>query len=149
MAQDITFTIIKPDAVAKGFIGKIITMIINAGFTVAAMKLTRLTPVQAEQFYNMHKEKPFFGGLIQFMSSGPIVALILQKDNAVSDYRELIGNTDPAKAQSGTIRQLFAESVQRNAVHGSDSDQSAQIEADFFFSQSERYFRDKAELVSE
>jgi len=149
MAQDFTFTIIKPDAVAHGYIGKIITMIIDAGFNIEAMKLTRLTSSRAAQFYDIHKGKPFFEGLVDFMSSGPIVVLILRKEQAVSAYRSLIGNTDPAMAQPGTIRQIFAKSVQQNAVHGSDSDQNAQFESDFFFSKNERFYRNKDELSNE
>jgi nucleoside-diphosphate kinase len=116
-------------------------MISEAGFWIAAMKYTKLSQVQAEYFYNVHRDRPFFEGLVEFMTSGPIVVAVLEKDNAVDDYRKLIGNTDPAKAEPGTIRKLFAESVQRNAVHGSDSDSNARKEADFFFSRSERFDR--------
>ena len=142
MAGNITFTIIKPDAVFDKHIGDILKMISEAGYSIASMKYTRLSQAQAAYFYNVHKEKSFFEGLVDFMSSGPIVVAILEKGNAVEDYRRLIGNTDPAKAEPGTIRKLFAESVQRNAVHGSDSDSNARKEADFFFSKSERFEHD-------
>ena len=142
MHGNITFTIIKPGAVAHEHIGDILKMISEAGFWIAAMKYTKLSQSQAAYFYNVHKGKPFFDGLVEFMTSGPIVVAILEKDNAVEDYRKLIGNTDPAKAEPGTIRKLFAESIQRNAVHGSDSDLNAREEANFFFSKSERFDRD-------
>ncbi len=142
MTGNITFTIIKPCAVSREHIGDILKMISEAGFSIAAMKYTRLNQIQAAYFYNIHKGKPFFIGLVEFMSSGPIVVAILEKENAVENYRKLIGNTDPAKAEPGTIRKLFAESVQRNAVHGSDSDSNARMESDFFFSKSERFDRD-------
>jgi nucleoside-diphosphate kinase len=141
MTGNITFTIIKPGAVSHEHIGDILKMISEAGFGIAAMKYTKLSQSQAAYFYNVHKGKPFFDGLVEFMTSGPIVVAILEKENAVQDYRKLIGNTDPAKAEPGTIRKLFAESVQRNAVHGSDSDANARKEADFFFSKSERFDR--------
>lgn len=141
MKGNITFTIIKPGAVANEHIGDIIKMISVAGFGLAALKFTKLSRQQAEYFYAVHKERPFFNALVEFMSSGPIVVAILEKENAVEDYRKLIGATDPAKAEPGTIRKLFAESVQRNAVHGSDSDENARYEADFFFSGSERFDR--------
>ncbi len=141
MKGNITFTIIKPGAVAHEHIGDILKMISQAGFWIAAMKYTKLSRAQAEQFYSVHKGKPFFEGLVDFMSEGPIVVAILEKNNAVEDYRKLIGNTDPSKAEPGTIRKLFAESIQRNAVHGSDSDCRAMVEADFFFSRSERFDR--------
>ena len=151
MTGNITFTIIKPDAVSHEYIGDILRKISEAGFWIAAMKYTRLSRIQAAYFYNVHNERPFFNSLVDFMSSGPIVVAVLEKDNAVEDYRKLIGNTDPAKAENGTIRKLFAESVQNNAVHGSDSDVNARIEADFFFSVSERFGRDGnfIELVPE
>ena len=142
MHGNITFTIIKPGAVANEHIGDILKMISEAGYWIAAMKYVKLSPGQAAYFYDIHKGKPFFDGLVEFMTSGPIVVAILEKENAVEDYRKLIGNTDPAKAEPGTIRKLFAESIQRNAVHGSDSDQNARKEADFFFSKSERFDRD-------
>jgi nucleoside-diphosphate kinase len=146
MKGRITFTIIKPGAVQNEYVGPILNMIHNAGFHIAALKLTRLTQPQAERFYAVHKGKPFYEGLVNFMLSGPIVVAILEKDNAVEDYRKLIGSTDPAKAEPGTIRKLFAESVQKNAVHGSDSDETAVKECDFFFSTSARFYK-KEECV--
>lgn len=134
-----TFTIIKPGAVSHEYIGPILNKIYEAGFHISAMKLLRLTRAQAENFYEVHNQKPFYTSLINFMTSGPVVVAILEKENAVADYRMLIGHTDPAKAEPGTIRKLFAESVERNAVHGSDSDENASIECDFFFSLSERF----------
>jgi nucleoside-diphosphate kinase len=134
-----TFTMIKPDATGKGYTGAILDRIIKAGFQVKAMKWTRLTPEQAGQFYDIHRERPFFGELVSFMSSGPIVAAILEKENAVADFRKLIGATNPAQADAGTIRKDFAASVGENAVHGSDSDENAVIEGDFFFSKLERF----------
>jgi nucleoside-diphosphate kinase len=139
MSGNQTFTMIKPIAVKKNNIGPILHMINEAGFTIKAMKFTHLTKQQAMEFYNVHAEKSFFEDLTSFMSSGPIVAAILEKENAVEDYRNLIGATDPAKAAEGTIRKLFAESMSHNAVHGSDSDENAIIESDFFFSKTERY----------
>ncbi len=139
MTGQITFTMIKPDAVEANNIGPILAMINKAGFTIAAMKYMRLTKEQAGQFYAVHKERPFYGELCDYMSNGPIVAAVLKKDNAVSDYRKLIGATDPTKADEGTIRKVFAKSIAANAVHGSDSDENANIEADFFFSQLERF----------
>ena len=134
-----TFTMIKPDAVANNHIGPILAKINEAGFRIVAMKYTRLTPELAGQFYAIHKERPFYKDLVSYMSSGPIVAAILEKDNAVEDFRKLIGNTDPAKADPGTIRNLFAKSIDANAIHGSDSDANAEIEGNFFFSQFERF----------
>jgi nucleoside-diphosphate kinase len=139
MAGRITFTMIKPDAVSKNFIGPILQMMNEAGFRICAMKYTRLSQDQAESFYAVHEGKPFFRGLVEFMSSGPIVAAMLEKDNAVSDFRELIGSTNPANAAAGTVRARFAENVQNNAVHGSDSDENAVIESDFFFPKIERF----------
>lgn len=139
MAGNITFTMIKPDAVEANNIGPILAMINKAGFKILAMKYMRLTKEQAGQFYAVHKERPFYGELTEYMSSGPIVAAILQKENAVADYRQLIGATDPTKADEGTIRKLFAKSIAANAVHGSDSNENAQIESNFFFSQLERF----------
>ena len=130
---------IKPDATSKGYTGAILDQIIKAGFKVKAMKWTNLTPAQAGQFYEVHKERPFYGELVDFMSSGPIVAAILEKDNAVADFRTLIGATNPAQAAEGTIRKNFAASIGENAVHGSDSDEDAQIEGNFFFSKLERF----------
>jgi len=134
-----TFTMIKPDATAKGHTGAILDQIVKAGFSIKAMKWTRLTPEQAGLFYDIHRERPFFGELVDFMSSGPIVAAILEKENAVADFRKLIGATNPAQAEEGTIRKLYAASVGENAVHGSDSDENAAIEGDFFFSKLERF----------
>ncbi|HTR30728.1 MAG TPA: nucleoside-diphosphate kinase [Puia sp.] len=133
-----TFTMIKPDAFSKGHSGAIIDMILKSGFAITAMKLTRLSKEKAGEFYAVHKARPFYGELVEFMSSGPIIAAILEKDNAVADFRKLIGATDPAKADAGTIRKLYAASVGENAVHGSDSDENAAIEGDFFFSGLER-----------
>ena len=134
-----TFTMIKPDATSKGYTGAILDQIIKAGFKEKAMKWTNLTPAQAGQFYEVHKERPFYGELVDFMSSGPIVAAILEKENAVADFRTLIGATNPAQAAEGTIRKNFAASIGENAVHGSDSDENAQIEGNFFFSRLERF----------
>lgn len=139
MATNLTFTMIKPDAVKKNAIGPILAMINEAGFKIKAMKYTHLTKAGAEGFYAVHSERPFFGELTEFMSSGPIVAAVLEKDNAVADFRELIGATNPAEAADGTIRKLFATSIGENAVHGSDSDENAQIEGDYFFSWSEKF----------
>ncbi len=130
---------IKPDAVEANNIGPILAKINQSGFRIIAMKYLRLSPEQAGQFYAVHKERPFYDELVSYMSSGPIVAAVLTKDNAVSDYRKLIGATDPSKAEEGTIRKLFAKSIAANAVHGSDSDENATIEADFFFSKLERF----------
>ena len=133
-----TFTMIKPDAFSKGHSGAIIDKIIKSGFRIVALKLTRLSNEKAGEFYAVHKERSFYGELVDFMSSGPIIAAILEKDNAVADFRKLIGATDPAKADEGTIRKLFAASIGENAIHGSDSDENAKIEGDFFFSALER-----------
>jgi nucleoside-diphosphate kinase len=133
-----TFTMIKPDAFAKGHSGAILDIISKAGFRLIALKMIRLTPEKAGEFYAVHRARPFFGELVEFMSRGPIVAAILEKENAVADFRKLIGATDPAKADQGTIRQLFATSVGENAIHGSDSDENARVESDFFFSVLER-----------
>jgi len=137
MATNKTFTMIKPDATGAGNTGKIIDRIIGAGFSLSAMKLTQLSRKDAEDFYEVHKERPFYGELVDYMTSGPIVAAILEKDNAVEDYRKLIGATNPADAAEGTIRRDFAKSIAANAVHGSDSDENAQIEGSFFFSKRE------------
>ncbi|MBL7917559.1 MAG: nucleoside-diphosphate kinase [Bacteroidia bacterium] len=139
MSGKITFTMIKPDAVEANNIGPILAIINKAGFRILAMKYMRLTKLQAGQFYEVHKERPFYGELTEYMSSGPIVAAVLTKDNAVADYRKLIGATDPTKAEDGTIRKLFAKSIAANAVHGSDSDENAALESNFFFSQLERF----------
>lgn len=138
MQTNRTFTMIKPDAVANGHIGAIIDQITKAGFKIVAMKYTSLSPEMAGKFYDIHRERPFFNDLVSFMSSGPIVAAILEKDNAIEDFRKLIGATDPQKADVGTIRQKFAKSIDANAIHGSDSDENAQIEGNFFFSAFER-----------
>ncbi len=134
-----TFTMIKPDAVKAGHIGAILHKMNEAGFKIVAMKYTKLSAEMAGRFYAVHKERPFYGELVEFMSSGPIVAAILEKDNAVDDFRKLIGATDPAKAEPGTIRALFAKSMGENAVHGSDSDENAFIEGSFHFSQTEMF----------
>ena len=137
MATNRTFTMLKPDAIENGHMGKIIDMIINAGFQIKAMKYTSLSVAEAQEFYAVHSERPFYGELVDYMTSGPIVAAILEKENAVADFRNLIGTTDPAEAAEGTIRKYYAESKGRNAVHGSDSDENAAIEGEFHFSPSE------------
>ena len=139
MAGNRTFTMIKPDAVGNNYIGPILAKINEAGFKIIAMKYTRLSKESAGQFYAIHKERPFYGELVDYMSSGPIVAAILEKDNAVESFRKLIGATDPSKAEPGTIRKLFAKSIAANAVHGSDSDENAGIEGSFFFSKLEQF----------
>src|SRR5690606_26725060 len=138
MTTNRTFTMIKPDAVKAGYMGAILNDIIQAGFSVVALKYTRLTPEIAGKFYAVHKERPFYADLVRFMSSGPILAAILERENAVAEYRKLIGATDPQKAEEGTIRRKYASSIQENAVHGADSDENAQIEGSFFFSEFER-----------
>lgn len=137
MAGNRTFTMIKPDAVEAGNIGNILQMITDAGFSIKAMKFTQLSEAQAKEFYAVHAERPFYGELVDYMISGPIVAAILEKDNAVADFRALIGATDPSEAEEGTIRKKYAESKAKNAVHGSDSDENAKIEGDFHFSAAE------------
>ena len=139
MATNRTFTMIKPDAVENGHTGAILAQINAAGFRIVALKKTQMTKNDAETFYEVHKERPFYGELVDFMSSGPIVAAILEKENAVADFRTLIGATNPAQAAEGTIRKNFAASIGENAVHGSDSDENAQIEGNFFFSKLERF----------
>ncbi|MFM7638651.1 MAG: nucleoside-diphosphate kinase [Bacteroidota bacterium] len=139
MATNRTFTMIKPDAVANGHAGKILDQIIQAGFKVVALKYTRLSEERAGDFYGIHRERPFFGELVRFMTSGPIYAAILEKDNAIEDFRKLIGATDPQKAEAGTIRNLFAKSIDANAIHGSDSNENAEIEGNFFFGADERF----------
>ncbi len=134
MSENITLTIIKPDATAKGFSGKIIDHIIGAGFKVKAMKMVYLDQRTAGGFYEVHKERPFFNDLVAFMTSGPCIPMVLEKDNAVVDFRKLIGATNPAQAEKGTIRKLYAESIEKNAIHGSDSDENALREAHYFFS---------------
>ena len=137
MATNRTFTMLKPDAIENGHMGKIIDMIINAGFHIKAMKYTSLSVAEAQEFYAVHSERPFYGELVDYMTSGPIIAAILEKENAVADFRNLIGATDPSEAAEGTIRKHYAESKGRNAVHGSDSDENAAIESEFHFSPSE------------
>ncbi len=139
MAGQTTFTMIKPDAFGAGNSGAIIKMIEEAGFRISAAKVTKLSSERAGQFYEVHKERPFYNDLVAYMSSGPIIAMVLEKDNAVEDFRTLIGATNPAEAAEGTIRKLFATSIEANAIHGSDSDENAQIEAGFFFSRTERF----------
>ncbi|MAJ05333.1 MAG: nucleoside-diphosphate kinase [Crocinitomicaceae bacterium] len=137
MSGNRTFTMIKPDAVESNNIGNITQMISDAGFSIKAMKLTKLSRVQAQKFYAVHKERPFYDELVEYMTSGPIIAAILEKDNAVTDFRNLIGSTDPSEAEDGTIRKKYAESKGRNAIHGSDSDENAIIESEFHFQPSE------------
>ena len=137
MAGNRTFTMIKPDAVESNNIGNITQMISDAGFKIKAMKLTQLSRSQAEEFYAVHNERPFYVKLVEYMTSGPIVAAVLEKENAVIEFRNLIGSTDPSEAEEGTIRKKYAESKGRNAVHGSDSDENAQIESNFHFSENE------------
>ena len=137
MATNRTFTMIKPDAVKNGHIGAILEQINGAGFKIVALKYTKLSAEKAGEFYAVHKERPFYGELVEFMSSGPIVAAILEKDNAVADFRKLIGATNPAEAEEGTIRQKYATSIGENAVHGSDSDENAEIEGNFHFAGTE------------
>lgn len=134
-----TFTMIKPDAMKKGYAGAILDKIQKEGFRVVALKITKLSTEKAGEFYAIHKERPFYGELVTFMSSGPIVAAILEKEDGVAAFRKLIGATDPSKAEEGTIRKQYAASVGENAVHGSDSDENATIEGDFFFSGLERF----------
>ena len=133
-----TFTMIKPDAMKNGYAGVILDRFIKEGYRIVALKVTKLSAEKAGEFYAVHKERPFYGGLVEFMSSGPITAAILEKENAVADFRTLIGATNPAQAAEGSIRKLYATSVGENAVHGSDSDENAGIEGDFFFSMLER-----------
>ena len=139
MATNRTFTMIKPEARAAGHAGKILDLIISKGFRVVALKYTRLSALEAGAFYAVHKERPFYGELVDYMASGPVLAAILEKENAVADFRTLIGATDPAEAAEGTIRKRFAESKAKNAVHGSDSDANAAIEGAYFFSGREQY----------
>ena len=139
MATNRTFTMIKPDAVTDGHMGAITKMIEEAGFRIVAMKMTLLTPERAGQFYEVHKERPFYDDLKKIMSASHIVAMILEKENAVADFRKLIGATNPANAEAGTIRKLYARSLESNAIHGSDSDDNATIEGSFFFSRMEQY----------
>ncbi len=140
MYSDFTFSIIKPNAVRTGKTGPILAMINEGGFEICAMRMLKMTLPQAESFYSVHRGKPFFEGLVEFMSSGPVVVMILRHENAVDEFRKLIGATDPAKAEPGTIRKTFAVSVQMNAVHGSDSNENAIREANFFFSETDRFY---------
>ena len=137
MATNRTFTMLKPDSIENGNIGNILQMITDAGFSIKAMKYTQLTESQAKEFYAVHAKRPFYGELVEYMTSGPIIAAILEKDNAVVDFRTLIGATDPSEAEEGTIRSKYAESKGRNAVHGSDSDENAAIEGNFHFTGAE------------
>lgn len=137
--SNITFTMIKPEAVEAGYTGAILNKIEKSGFRIVSLKKVILSKEKAGQFYEVHRERPFYGELVEYMSSGPIIAAILEKDNAVVDFRELIGATDPSEAKEGTIRHEFAESKGKNAVHGSDSNENANIEADFHFSLDERF----------
>jgi len=137
--SNLTFTMIKPEAVEAGNVGAILNKIEKAGFRIVALKKVLLTKERAGEFYEVHKERPFYAELVDYMSSGPVVAALLEKDNAVLDFRELIGSTDPSEASEGTIRAEFAESKAKNAVHGSDSDDNANLEADFHFTQAERF----------
>jgi nucleoside-diphosphate kinase len=139
MAGNITFTMVKPDATGKNYTGEILAMITKAGFKIKALKMVKLTKPQAEGFYAVHKDKGFFDGLVSFMTSGTVVAALLEKENAVEDFRKLIGATNPANAAEGTVRKIYASSVQENSVHGSDSDENAIIESDYFFSKLERF----------
>ena len=140
MNNDFTFSIIKPNAVRTGKTGPVLAMINNGGFEIAAMKMISMTTQQAETFYSVHRERSFFNELVEFITSGPVVVLILRHANAVEEFRKLIGATDPSKAEPGTIRKTFGVSVQMNAVHGSDSDENAEKEANFFFSGIERFW---------
>ena len=139
MITNRTFTMIKPDAVADGYSGAILKMIEEASFRIVAIKMVKLTKERAGQFYTVHKERPFYNDLCEYMSSGHIIAAILEKENAVADFRKLIGSTNPADAAEGTVRKLYARSLQSNAVHGSDSDVNAQIEGNFYFSDIEKF----------
>lgn len=139
MSGNRTFTMIKPDAVASGYIGAILDQICGAGFRIVAMKYTKLSAEKAGEFYAVHKARPFYGELVDFMSSGPIVAAVLEKENAVEDFRKLIGATNPAEAEAGTIRAKFAKNIGENAVHGSDSDENAAIESAFHFAGTEMF----------
>ncbi len=135
--SNITFTMLKPDSVRNGNIGAILDKIIKSGFKIKAMKFTKMSNEKASDFYAIHRERPFFNDLIEYMTSGPIVAAILEKENAVNDFRDLIGSTNPEDAEAGTIRKMFAKSISENAIHGSDSDENAKIECEFHFSSQE------------
>jgi nucleoside-diphosphate kinase len=140
MSSDFTFSIIKPNAFRTGKTGPILAMINEGGFEIVAMKMVKITIQQAESFYAVHKEKPFFGDLVESMTSGPVIVMILRHENAVDEFRKLIGSTDPSKAETGTIRRTFGVSVQMNAIHGSDSVENAIAEASYFFSGIERFY---------
>ena len=137
MSIEQTFGIIKPDALAGGHTGKILSMIEKTGFRIRGMKMTRLSKQQAEAFYEVHRERPFYAGLVTFMTEGPVVVLVLERENAIAKWRELMGATNPAKAAGGTIRKSFAENIERNSVHGSDAPETAAVEIPFFFSMAE------------
>ncbi|MCX6256568.1 MAG: nucleoside-diphosphate kinase [Bacteroidia bacterium] len=140
MPGKITFTMVKPEATTSGLAAKILSMITDSGFRIIALKMIRLSKEQASAFYEVHKDRPFYNDLVEYMISGPVIAAILRKDNAVEDYRRMMGATDPAKADEGTIRKLFATSIQSNAIHGSDSDENAITESNFFFPEIERFY---------
>ena len=139
MKNNLTFTMIKPDAMENGHAGDILSMILKTGFRISALKLIHLTNHQAETFYNIHRKKPFFKELVTFMTRSPIIVAVLKKNNAVDDFRKLIGSTNPEDADKGTVRKLFATSMGENAIHGSDSENNAQIESSFFFAKNEMY----------
>jgi len=139
MKNNLTFTMIKPDAMENGYAGEILSMILKSGFRISALKLIHLTNQQAEIFYNIHRKKPFFDELVTFMTRSPIIVAVLKKNNAVEDFRKLIGSTNPEDAEKGTVRKLFATSMGENAVHGSDSEDNAHIESSFFFNKNEMY----------
>lgn len=149
MAGNKTFSMIKPNSVSNGHIGQILAHITNGGFRIVALKMTKLSVSQAEAFYGVHKDRPFFNSLVDFMQSGPVVAMILEKDNAVDDFRKLIGATNPEMAEEGTVRKLYGESVEKNAVHGSDSDENAMLESNFFFSAREKYTQQGIESLTD
>ena len=135
--SNITFTMLKPDSIRNGNTGAILDKIVKSGFKIKAMKFTKMTDEKASSFYSIHRERPFFKDLVGYMTSGPIIAAILEKENAVNDFRELIGSTNPEEAKEGTIRKMFAKSISENAIHGSDSDENAKIECEFHFSPDE------------
>ena len=139
MKNNLTFTMIKPDAMENGYAGEILSMILKSGFRISALKLIHLTNRQAEIFYNIHRKKPFFDELVTFMTRTPIIVAVLKKNNAVEDFRKLIGSTNPEDAEKGTVRRLFATSMGENAIHGSDSEDNAHIESSFFFNKNEMY----------
>ena len=139
MKNNLTFTMIKPDAMENGYAGEILSMILKSGFRISALKLIHLTNHQAETFYNIHRKKPFFEELVTFMTRSPIIVAVLKKNNAVEDFRKLIGSTNPEDAEKGTVRKLFATSMGENAIHGSDSEDNAHIESSFFFNKNEIY----------